>query len=197
MKKINKDRKENNKTNKIKNIFRNNIKVIVALIVGGIITGGVVYAATAGYLYDSDEVQFDNTYSGLEASNVQDALDEAYCNMKNVPTPTEVSVTANVPTNSSSLTYLNVSYSAPAGSFVSITAHLFSGGSSVTSGVQLSTSTTSAYSGVLCSSDTSASNEDCTITEYVSSPKTYYLWGYYNSSGGTAAIKGFILSNTE
>ena len=51
---------------------RNNLKVIVAFVIGIIITGGAVYAAN---LIASD-VTYDNTQSGLQSTTVQGALDE-------------------------------------------------------------------------------------------------------------------------
>ena len=59
------------KTNKIKKTM----KIFIGLIIGVTIGGGV-YATTTGYLYDSDEVSYDNTTSELESSNLQGALDE-------------------------------------------------------------------------------------------------------------------------
>ena len=65
---------------KIKQVIKMNIKIILGFILGLIWSGGVVYATANGYLFDSDEVSYDNTSSGLESENVQDALDELYAN---------------------------------------------------------------------------------------------------------------------
>ena len=67
----------------MKKFFRNNIKVIVAFIVGLIVSGTTVYEATS--LYYSDTVGFDNSNAKLkkvgtnkEVDNVQDAIDAIY-----------------------------------------------------------------------------------------------------------------------
>ena len=61
---------------KIKNFLKNNIKLFVGIIIGIIISGTSVYAATI--LFNSNQVGYDNTSSGMSATNVQDALDELY-----------------------------------------------------------------------------------------------------------------------
>ena len=57
-------------------IFKNNIKLFLGMLFGILLTGTSVYAATI--LFASDEVGYDNTSSGMSATNVQDALDELY-----------------------------------------------------------------------------------------------------------------------
>lgn len=61
---------------KIKKILKNNFKLIIAFIVGLLISWTSVYAATI--LFNSNEVSYNNSSSGLQAGNVQDALDELY-----------------------------------------------------------------------------------------------------------------------
>ena len=61
---------------KVKNLFKNSkTKFILGLILGIILTGGGVYAATIG---NSKDVYYDNATSNLSSTNVQDALDELY-----------------------------------------------------------------------------------------------------------------------
>lgn len=59
---------------KIKKFLLGNIKTVVAFILGIIMSVTTVYAATI--LYNSNQVEYDNTSSGMSATNVQDALDE-------------------------------------------------------------------------------------------------------------------------
>ena len=61
---------------KIKKFILGNIKTVVAFILGIIISGTTVYAATI--LFASNEVSYDNTSSGMSATNVQGAIDELY-----------------------------------------------------------------------------------------------------------------------
>ena len=61
---------------KIKKFLVGNIKTVVAFVLGLIISGTGVYAATI--LFASNQVGYDNTSSGLTSTNVQDALDELY-----------------------------------------------------------------------------------------------------------------------
>ena len=65
---------------KIKNFFKKNIKLLIGLIMGIVIPGTCVYAATI--LYAANEVNFDNTNVNLkivgtnnDVTNVQEALD--------------------------------------------------------------------------------------------------------------------------
>ena len=64
---------KNKKTNK---------KIIVAMVLGLFLTG-VVYATTQGYLYDGNEVEYDNSTSGLTSDNVQGALEELITKSEN------------------------------------------------------------------------------------------------------------------
>lgn len=66
---------------KVKNLFKNSkTKFILGLILGIILTGGGVYAATIG---NSKDVYYDNATSNLSSTNVQDALDELYDKINN------------------------------------------------------------------------------------------------------------------
>ena len=58
---------------KIINKLKQNAKIITAFILGAILTGGTVYAAT---VLPSSQVGYDNSTSGLAATDVQGALDE-------------------------------------------------------------------------------------------------------------------------
>ena len=53
-------------------ILKKNIKLFVGLIIGILIAGTTVYATT--YLFESEDVNYDNTSSELESNNVQDAI---------------------------------------------------------------------------------------------------------------------------
>ncbi len=58
---------------KIVNKLKQNAKIITAFVLGAILTGGTVYAAT---VLPSSQVGYDNSTSGLAATDVQGALDE-------------------------------------------------------------------------------------------------------------------------
>lgn len=60
---------------KIVNKIKQNAKVITAFVLGAILTGGTVYAAT---VLPSSQVGYNNSASGLAATDVQGALDELY-----------------------------------------------------------------------------------------------------------------------
>ena len=61
---------------KIKEIIKNNIKLVIGIIIGGIVFGTIgVYAATTLL---SQSVYYNNTNSGATSTNVQGALDELY-----------------------------------------------------------------------------------------------------------------------
>ena len=58
---------------KIKKLYKNNFKLVVAFILGLLIAGTGVYAQT---VLTSKEVVYDNTNSKLSSTNVKDAIDE-------------------------------------------------------------------------------------------------------------------------
>ena len=60
----------------MKKVIKKNYKFILGVIIGLIWSSGIAYAATI--LFESSEVSYDNTTSGLSATNVQSALDELY-----------------------------------------------------------------------------------------------------------------------
>lgn len=66
---------------KIGNKIKQNAKIITAFILGAILTGGTVYAAT---VLPSSQVGYDNSTSGLAATDVQGALDELNQKTKNL-----------------------------------------------------------------------------------------------------------------
>ena len=70
--------------NKISKFIKNNYKFLIGVIVGLLLSGTGVYAANTIY---SKNVTYDNSNSGLSATNVQDALDETY--NKCMPTAAE------------------------------------------------------------------------------------------------------------
>ncbi len=60
---------------KISRFIKDNYKFLIGVIVGLLLSGTGVYAANTIY---SKNVTYDNSNSGLSATNVQDALDETY-----------------------------------------------------------------------------------------------------------------------
>ncbi len=60
---------------KISKFIKSNYKFLIGVIVGLLLSGTGVYAANTIY---SSNVTYDNSNSGLSATNVQDALDETY-----------------------------------------------------------------------------------------------------------------------
>ena len=60
----------------MKKIWKDNSKLIIAIVVTIVLASGATYAATT--MYDSNTVSYDNTISGLNSTNVQSALDEIY-----------------------------------------------------------------------------------------------------------------------
>ena len=63
----------------MKLFFKKNIKLLMAFILGVAVTSSIVYAT----ILDSKDVNYDNTKSGIEATNVQDAVDELYDKSQN------------------------------------------------------------------------------------------------------------------
>ena len=68
-------RKTGDKMKKIGNKIKQNAKAIAAFLLGIALTGGTVYAAT---VLPSSQVGYDNSTSGLAATDVQGALDELF-----------------------------------------------------------------------------------------------------------------------
>lgn len=65
---------------KVKKIIKNNVKVLIAFILGGIILGtGGVYAAT---VINASDVSYSNASSGMTSTNVQGAIEELYNDSK-------------------------------------------------------------------------------------------------------------------
>ena len=65
----------------MKNLFKNNIRVIVAFVLGLLVAGSVgVYA----YVISASDVSYDNSTSGLTGDNVKDALDDLYTKLGNI-----------------------------------------------------------------------------------------------------------------
>lgn len=61
---------------KIREIFKKNVKLVIGIIIGGVVFGTLgVYAAT---VLAANQVTYDNSSSGVSATNVQGALDELY-----------------------------------------------------------------------------------------------------------------------
>ena len=61
--------------NKISKFIKKNYKFIIGFVLGLVVASSSVYAANTIY---SSNVTYDNSNSGLSATNVQDALDETY-----------------------------------------------------------------------------------------------------------------------
>ena len=75
-------RKTGDKMKKIVNKLKQNAKAIAAFLLGIALTGGTVYAAT---VLPSSQVGYDNSTSGLAATDVQGALDELYAKASKAP----------------------------------------------------------------------------------------------------------------
>ena len=58
----------------MKKLFKENMKIIVAFLLGIIVTGGTVYAVST--ITDSSEIAYDNSNSTLQATTVEDAITE-------------------------------------------------------------------------------------------------------------------------
>ena len=86
---------------KISKFIKKKFKLVVAFSIGFIIAGTSVYAANTIY---SKNVTYDNSKSGLEATNVQDALDETY----NKCMPTAVEKIINLYEDGSSINTVNI-----------------------------------------------------------------------------------------
>ena len=59
--------------NKFKTFLENNIKTVSVFILGAVISGGTVYAATEMFATD---IRFNNADTNLSSTTVQGALDE-------------------------------------------------------------------------------------------------------------------------
>ncbi len=66
----------------MKKIIKKNYKIILGIIIGGIISGVGVYAATT---ISSSNVFYDNSVSGLTSTNMKDAIDELYEKVNSKP----------------------------------------------------------------------------------------------------------------
>lgn len=60
----------------MKKLIKSNIKLIIGILIGMVLSITTVYAATI--LFASNQVSYDNTTSGLSSTNVQGAIDELY-----------------------------------------------------------------------------------------------------------------------
>lgn len=78
---------------KMKKLLLGNIKTVVAFILGIIISGTTVYAATI--LFNANQVGYDNTSSGMSATNVQEALDELYTKANTYINPSDFGIQRN------------------------------------------------------------------------------------------------------
>ena len=59
---------------KITNFIRNNVKVVIAFILGGIILGA--YGTYASSIISASDVSFSNTSGAISSTNVQGAIEE-------------------------------------------------------------------------------------------------------------------------
>ena len=64
---------------KAKKIIKNNLKVLVGIIIGTMVTGTGVYAAT---VINASDVSYKNASSGMTSTNVQGAIEELYSDSK-------------------------------------------------------------------------------------------------------------------
>ena len=87
---------------KISKFIKSNYKFLIGVIVGLLLSGTGVYAANTIY---SSNVTYDNSNSGLSATNVQDALDETYT--KCFP-PTAADDIINLYNDGSSINTVNI-----------------------------------------------------------------------------------------
>ena len=87
---------------KISKFIKGNYKFLIGVIVGLLLSGTGVYAANTIY---SKNVTYDNSSSGLSATNVQDALDETY----NKCMPTAAEKIINLYEDGSPITTANIS----------------------------------------------------------------------------------------
>ena len=60
----------------MKKIFKRNVKMLAAFVIGGIVCGGIT--TVVAYAIASSNVSYNNTSSGSSATNVQEALDDLY-----------------------------------------------------------------------------------------------------------------------
>lgn len=67
------------KNEESKEIIKNNVKVFVGIIIGTMVTGTGVYAAT---VINASDVSYSNASSGMTSENVQGAIEELYNNSK-------------------------------------------------------------------------------------------------------------------
>ena len=88
---------------KIIKIIKHNYKFIIGFMFGLIVASSSVYAANTIY---SKNVTYDNSNSGLSATNVQDALDEAYT--KCFPPPPATDKIINLYNDGSSINTVNI-----------------------------------------------------------------------------------------
>ena len=70
----------------MKKIIKKNYKIILGIIIGGIISGVGVYAATT---ISSSNISYDNSKSGLTSTNLNGAIDELYEKAKKSPSTSE------------------------------------------------------------------------------------------------------------
>ncbi len=66
----------------VKKMFKKNYKIVLGIIIGGIISGVGVYAATT---LSSSDITYDNSKSGLTSTNLNGAIDELYEKVNNKP----------------------------------------------------------------------------------------------------------------
>ena len=89
---------------KISKFIKSNYKFLIGVIVGLLLSGTGVYAANTIY---SSNVTYDNSNSGLSATNVQDALDETYTKCF-PPYPTATEKVINLYNDGSSINTVNI-----------------------------------------------------------------------------------------
>jgi hypothetical protein len=77
--------------------IKSNIKLVIGILIGAVLSGTTVYAATI--LFNSNQVVYDNTSSGMSATNVQGALDELYTKANTGIDPNDFGIKRNTAKN--------------------------------------------------------------------------------------------------
>ena len=108
----------------MKKIFDNKLFIFF---IGVILSSGITYAATLL----ADNVSYDNTDSGMNANNVQDAIDELYTKANQTIPDTYKDLSTPVTANSSDLLYGKTAYKQD-GTIVTGTINTYNGTTNVT-----------------------------------------------------------------
>jgi hypothetical protein len=77
--------------------IKSNIKLVIGILIGAVLSGTTVYAATI--LFNSNQVVYDNSSSGATSTNVQGALDELYTKANTRIYPNDFGIKRNTAKN--------------------------------------------------------------------------------------------------